>query len=146
MTDAAPVTPIFPEPVVVIVPLLVRLPEIVKVLPAVSDSLPPASMVRLPAAVVPAKVTVLGDAITAVSAAPGNVAVGVPVQVQVDVLLQLPLALLVQVAASAPTAQISMVRQHRIILEYLFIAIQFKYVYPPLGTILQMLHFKFKRV
>jgi hypothetical protein len=88
----------------------------------------------------------LGEAITAVSAAPGIVAEGVPVQVHVAVLLQLPIALLVQVAASPPAAHISMVRQHRIILEYLFIAIKFKYVYPPLGTILQMLHFKFKRV
>jgi hypothetical protein len=65
---------------------------------------------------------------TAVSAAPGLVAVGVPVQVQVDVVPQLPFTLLVQVAASTPENQSSAIRQKKIILEYLFIAMKHKFV------------------
>jgi len=73
-------------------------------------------------------VTVLGEAITTVSVLPGILA-----QLQVPDEPQLPLARLVQVAAVAPAAQNSTVRQ--IITEYLFIAIKLNY--QPLEAISQ---------
>jgi hypothetical protein len=105
ITAAFPVDWMMPVPVAfVIVPLLEMLPLTVSVLPP-SDKVPPVLTVKLATLVFPVRVTVLGEAMMALSAAPGMVAAGDPVQFHVVAEFQLPVALLVQVAAIAAPSQ-----------------------------------------